>query len=83
MLMNFSSLRQISIRARLYLLGGTITLLLLIPFTLLVQDYQDDLMDAKQTKTRHLVESTTSLLNYFYQQQTRCVLFSCRQKHEH
>ncbi|EKO4006401.1 methyl-accepting chemotaxis protein [Vibrio fluvialis] len=68
--MNFSSLRQISIRARLYLLGGTITLLLLIPFTLLVQDYQDDLMDAKQTKTRHLVESTTSLLNYFYQQQT-------------
>ncbi|EKO3418178.1 methyl-accepting chemotaxis protein [Vibrio fluvialis] len=72
--MNFSSLRQISIRARLYLLGGTITLLLLIPFTLLVQDYQDDLMDAKQTKTRHLVESTTSLLNYFYQQQTSSAL---------
>ncbi|MGI2883163.1 methyl-accepting chemotaxis protein [Vibrio furnissii] len=68
--MNFSSLRQMSIRARLYLLGGTITLLLLIPLTLLVQDYQDDLMLAKQNQTRHLVESTTSLLNYFYQQQT-------------
>ncbi|MCG6267991.1 methyl-accepting chemotaxis protein, partial [Vibrio furnissii] len=60
--MNFSSLRQMSIRARLYLLGGTITLLLLIPLTLLVQDYQDDLMLAKQNQTRHLVESTTSLL---------------------
>lgn len=68
--MNFSSLRQMSIRARLYLLGGTITLLLLIPLTLLVRDYQDDLMLAKQNQTRHLVESTTSLLNYFYQQQT-------------
>ncbi|MBO0215380.1 methyl-accepting chemotaxis protein [Vibrio sp. Vb2880] len=68
--MNFSSLRQMSIRARLYLLGGTITLLLLIPLTLLVQDYQDDLMLAKQNQTRHLVESTTSLLNYFYRQQT-------------
>ncbi|MCG6267930.1 methyl-accepting chemotaxis protein [Vibrio furnissii] len=69
--MNFSTPRQTSTRPRLHPLGPTHhNPLLLIPLTLLVQDYQDDLMLAKQNQTRHLVESTTSLLNYFYQQQT-------------
>jgi len=72
--MTFAYLRRTSIRARLFLLCGMLTLLLLIPLLLLVQNYQDDLMEAKQMQTRHLVESTHSLLNYFYIQQTEGTL---------
>ncbi|MDW6018275.1 methyl-accepting chemotaxis protein [Vibrio plantisponsor] len=72
--MIFVSLRRISIRARLYLLSGMITLFLLFPLMVMVQDYQSDLIKAKQTQTRHLVENTHSLLNYFYQLQNQGTL---------
>lgn len=72
--MIFVSLRRISIRARLYLLSGMITLFLLFPLMVMVQDYQSDLIKAKQTQTRHLVENTHSLLNHFYQLQTQGTL---------
>ncbi|RAS54418.1 methyl-accepting chemotaxis sensory transducer with Cache sensor [Vibrio diazotrophicus] len=72
--MIFVSLRRISIRARLYLLSGMITLFLLFPLMVMVQDYQSDLIKAKQTQTRHLVENTHSLLNHFYQLQTQRTL---------
>ncbi|MCZ4373992.1 methyl-accepting chemotaxis protein [Vibrio diazotrophicus] len=72
--MIFVSLRRISIRARLYLLSGMITLFLLFPLMVMVQDYQSDLIKAKQTQTRHLVENTHSLLNHFYQLQTQGAL---------
>jgi methyl-accepting chemotaxis protein len=42
--MIFVSLRRISIRARLYLLSGMITLFLLFPLMVMVQDYQSDLL---------------------------------------
>lgn len=72
--MSLVYLRRISIRTRLYILSGIITIFLLVPFVTMVQDYQDDLMRAKQVQTRHLVENTHSLLNYFYQLQQEDVL---------
>ncbi|RAH35585.1 methyl-accepting chemotaxis protein, partial [Vibrio vulnificus] len=52
-----SSLRVINIKQRLYVLTFVITSLLLLPFIALLYAYQSDLMEAKQVKTRHLVEA--------------------------
>lgn len=67
--MALSSLRHTKIRTRLFLLTSVITLLLLIPFISMLNDYQNDLMTAKQTKTRHLVETGHSLLEHYHQLQ--------------
>ncbi|USD65440.1 methyl-accepting chemotaxis protein [Vibrio sp. SCSIO 43136] len=67
--MNGNWLRITSIRHRLYLMTLSITLLILIPFALFVSDYKQDLMTAKQVKTRHLVEAAHSLTNHYYQLQ--------------
>lgn len=64
--MSFSRLRQITIRARLYLLSAVIVGLLLVPFGLLIKDYQADLMAAKQLQTQYLVESSLEILHYYH-----------------
>lgn len=61
------SLRQTKIKTRLYILTTLIALLVLIPFITMLFDYQQDLMEAKQTKTRHLVETVHSLMDHYYQ----------------
>ncbi|MGY5768037.1 methyl-accepting chemotaxis protein [Vibrio cincinnatiensis] len=67
--MSFSRLRQITIRARLYLLSAVIVGLLLVPFGLLIKDYQADLMAAKQLQTQYLVESSLEILHYYHKKQ--------------
>ncbi|UTM58026.1 methyl-accepting chemotaxis protein [Photobacterium sp. CCB-ST2H9] len=62
-------LRSLSISSRLYLLGFIITLLTLFPLMTFVSGYQDSLLDQKRDKTRNLVESAHSLLNFYYQQE--------------
>ncbi|HAS6026089.1 TPA: HAMP domain-containing protein [Vibrio vulnificus] len=64
-----SSLRVINIKQRLYVLTFVITSLLLLPFIALLYAYQSDLMEAKQVKTRHLVEAAVSLQQHYYQQE--------------
>ncbi len=64
-----SSLRIINIKQRLYVLTFVITSLLLLPFIALLYAYQSDLMEAKQVKTRHLVEAAVSLQQHYYQQE--------------
>lgn len=63
------SLRRISIRNRLFFLTAVILLLLSVPFAVTIQDYQQDLMIAKQTKTQHLTENAYALLEYYTQQE--------------
>ena len=63
------NLRFISIKKRLYLLTLCITILMLIPLGLFALDYKQDLLEAKQVKTRHLVETANSLVAYFHQQE--------------
>ncbi|ENM5918722.1 methyl-accepting chemotaxis protein [Vibrio mimicus] len=63
------SLRRISIRNRLFFLTAVILLLLSVPFAVTIQDYQQDLMIAKQTKTQHLTENAYALLEYYAQQE--------------
>lgn len=67
--MYLSRLRQITIRSRLYLLSAVIIGLLLIPFGLLIKDYQTDLMQAKQLQTQYLVESSLEILHYYHKKQ--------------
>ncbi|GAA5648409.1 methyl-accepting chemotaxis protein [Vibrio proteolyticus] len=68
------SLRQTKIKTRLYLLTVLIAVLMLVPFAAMLFDYQQDLMEAKQTKTRHLVETAHSLMSYYQQQQQQGLL---------
>lgn len=68
------NLRFISIKKRLYLLTLCITVLMLIPLGLLALDYKQDLLEAKQIKTRHLVETANSLTAHFHQLQVNGVL---------
>ena len=72
--MSSSALRNFNIRTRLYLMIGVTMLLLIIPFLISLNHYQADLITAKTVKTKHLVESTTSLLHYYHQQQVDGVL---------
>lgn len=65
----FTALRAISISRRLYLLGFIITLLTLIPLLIFASNYQTSLLEQKRIKTRHLVETASSLLDNFYQQE--------------
>lgn len=67
-------LRILNIKQRLYLLTFVISTLLLIPFGSLLYAYQGDLLEAKQVKTRHLVESATSVLAHFQQLESAGVL---------
>ncbi len=67
-------LRTLSIQKRLILLTSIVTLVMLIPLAYVLNQYQNDLMDAKKIKTRHLVESTHSLIDHFYQQQVAGLL---------
>ncbi|EPF2929993.1 methyl-accepting chemotaxis protein [Vibrio navarrensis] len=67
-------LRILNIKQRLYLLTFVISTLLLIPFGSLLYDYQGDLLEAKQVKTRHLVESATSVLAHFQKLESAGVL---------
>ncbi|MGY3570986.1 methyl-accepting chemotaxis protein [Vibrio paucivorans] len=67
--MNQFSLRSMSIQKRLILLSALITALLLVPLWYVINQYQSDLMTAKQLKTRHLVESAHSMVSHFHQQQ--------------
>ncbi|WP_070969920.1 methyl-accepting chemotaxis protein [Vibrio sonorensis] len=61
------SLRRINIRQRLFLLTLIVTTLLLIPTGSLLLNYQSDLMEAKQVKTRHLVETAYSVIEHYHQ----------------
>lgn len=70
----FTALRAISISRRLYLLGFIITLLTLIPLLIFASNYQASLLEQKRIKTRHLVETASSLLVNFYQQEQQGTL---------
>ncbi|MGF1742816.1 methyl-accepting chemotaxis protein [Vibrio profundum] len=67
--MNTLGLRSLTIQKRLILLIVLIMVVMMIPLGYIINQYQHDLMSAKQTKTRHLVESAHSLLSHFHQQQ--------------
>ncbi|MCK6265299.1 methyl-accepting chemotaxis protein [Vibrio sp. ZSDE26] len=67
--MNIFGLRTLTIQKRLILLTTLVTIALLIPLGYVLNQYQNDLMEAKKLKTRHLVESTHSLVSHFHQQQ--------------
>ncbi|MGF1698424.1 methyl-accepting chemotaxis protein [Vibrio lamellibrachiae] len=67
--MNIFGLRTLTIQKRLILLTTLVTIALLIPLGYVLNQYQNDLMEAKKLKTRHLVESTHSLISHFHQQQ--------------
>ncbi|MGV2989641.1 methyl-accepting chemotaxis protein [Vibrio sp. E150_011] len=67
--MNTQFLRHTSIQNRLYLLILVVSVALLIPLVLSLVDYDKSLTEAKQTKTRHLVESAHTLINHYYEQQ--------------
>ncbi|RXJ72771.1 chemotaxis protein [Veronia nyctiphanis] len=67
--MNAFNLRSINIKSRLYLLTTVISILLIVPFIIMLTDYKADLIDAKKTKTRHLVESVQTLLGHYHQKQ--------------
>ncbi|MFM2481949.1 methyl-accepting chemotaxis protein [Celerinatantimonas sp. YJH-8] len=62
-----SFFRLSSIRTRLFLLLVATIALLLIPFILIIHDYQNDLMEAKRVKTQQLVETSYTILEHFYQ----------------
>ncbi|SHF94454.1 methyl-accepting chemotaxis protein [Vibrio gazogenes] len=70
----FFSLRQTKIRTRLYLLLLANILLIMMLFTKLLIEYKHDLMEEKQIKTQHLIESTYSLLSYYHQLETEGTL---------
>ncbi|MDA0110910.1 methyl-accepting chemotaxis protein [Vibrio sp. La 4.2.2] len=67
--MNASFLRRSSIQTRLYLLIAIVSITLMVPLVLALVDYQQSLIAAKKTKTRHLVESAYSLVDHYHQQQ--------------
>ena len=67
--MNTLGLRSLTIQKRLILLIVLIMVVMMIPLGYIINQYQHDLMSAKQTKTRHLVESAHSLLGHFHQLQ--------------
>ncbi|MCJ2378080.1 methyl-accepting chemotaxis protein [Vibrio sp. ZSDZ34] len=68
--MNTKFLRHTSIRTRLFLLIFVVTAASLIPLFVTISDYKNDLINAKQTKTRHLVENTHSLIEHYYRLQS-------------
>ncbi|CCO49928.1 putative Methyl-accepting chemotaxis protein [Vibrio nigripulchritudo SOn1] len=68
--MNRFSLRNVSIKARLYIMTLSIAVLMLAPLAYIKYAYYGDLIEAKQVKTRHLVESAHSLISHFYQLET-------------
>ncbi|QMV15787.1 methyl-accepting chemotaxis protein [Vibrio spartinae] len=70
----FFSLRQTKIRTRLYLLLFANILLIMMLFTKLLIEYKHDLMEDKQIKTQHLIESTYSLLSYYHRLETEGTL---------
>ncbi len=72
--MNTKFLRHTSIRTRLFLLIFVVAAASLIPLFVTISDYKNDLIEAKQTKTRHLVENTYSLIQHYHQMQTDGVL---------
>lgn len=67
--MNATFLRRSSIQTRLYLLIAIVSITLMVPLVLALVDYQQSLIAAKKTKTRHLVESAYSLVDHYHQQQ--------------
>ncbi len=62
-------LRNVSIKSRLYIMTLMIALLMVAPLVFIKYAYYDDLLTAKQVKTRHLVETAHSVINNFYQQE--------------
>ncbi|PCD86652.1 Methyl-accepting chemotaxis protein 4 [Vibrio mediterranei] len=67
--MNASFLRRSTIQTRLYLLIAIVSITLMVPLVLALVDYQQSLIAAKKTKTRHLVESAYTLVDHYHQQQ--------------
>lgn len=80
--MSSGVLRNFPIGIRQYLMIGITTVLLLIPFMLMLSHYQTDLMEAKKTKTRHLVESATSILVHFHKLQSEGKLTEAEAKQQ-
>jgi methyl-accepting chemotaxis protein len=62
------SLRHTKIRTRLYLLLIATIVMVLIPFTNIIIDYKQDLMTAKEVKTRQIIEVSYGVLEHFQQQ---------------
>ncbi|MFM2664733.1 methyl-accepting chemotaxis protein [Vibrio mediterranei] len=67
--MNATFLRRSTIQTRLYLLIAIVSITLMVPLVLALVDYQQSLIAAKKTKTRHLVESADTLVDHYHQQQ--------------
>ncbi|MGX9418696.1 methyl-accepting chemotaxis protein [Vibrio sp. WJH972] len=66
--MKMPSLRHTKIRTRLYLLLIATIIMVLIPFAKVMQDYRHDLMVDKEVKTRHIIEVSHGVLDYFHRQ---------------
>ncbi|MCL9783502.1 methyl-accepting chemotaxis protein [Vibrio sp. S4M6] len=66
--MNSLALRSLTIQKRLILMIVVLMVILLIPLGYIINQYENDLMSAKQTKTRHLVETVYSLIDHYHQQ---------------
>lgn len=67
-------LRQLKIKQRLLLLTLLSSCLMLFPLLMMLSSYQNDLMQAKQVKTQHLIETVTGILSYYHQQEQQGAL---------
>ncbi|MHA2939775.1 methyl-accepting chemotaxis protein [Vibrio sp. RC27] len=66
--MKMPSLRHTKIRTRLYLLLIATIIMVSLPFAKVIQDYRHDLMVDKEVKTRHIIEVSHGVLDYFHRQ---------------
>jgi len=67
----FFDLRKTKIKTRLYVLLAINIVLLLVPFMKILSDYKQDLMENKQVKTLHLVQTVHDVLGHYYLMETQ------------
>ena len=68
--MNSLALRSLTIQKRLFLMIVVLMIIMMIPLGYVINQYESDLMTAKQTKTRHLVETVYSLIEHYHKLET-------------
>lgn len=61
-------LRNTSIQHRLFVLIALVSAALFVPLVLALLDYQNSLMENKQSKTQHLVQTAYTLVEHYHQQ---------------
>ncbi|WP_394153999.1 methyl-accepting chemotaxis protein [Vibrio maritimus] len=61
-------LRNTSIQHRLFVLIALVSAALFVPLVLALMDYQNSLMENKQSKTQHLVQTAYTLVEHYHQQ---------------